>query len=41
MIKWLVNELGDELRRNTVTSCPLAPETNGNTGVVLYYSGSC
>ena len=34
-IEWLVNELGDELRRNTARSCPLAPEANVNTGVVL------
>ena len=34
-IGWLVNELGDELRRNSAKSCPLAPEANGNTGVVL------
>ena len=34
-IEWLVNELGDELRRNTARSCPLAPEANVNTSVVL------
>ena len=37
-IEWLVNELGDELpelRRNTARSCPLAPEANVNTAVVL------
>ena len=33
-IEWIVNELGDELWRNTARSCPLAPETNVNTGVV-------
>ena len=34
-IEWLVNELGDELRKNKARSCPLAPEANVNTGVVL------
>ena len=34
-IEWLVNELGDELRKNKARSCPLAPEANVNTGIVL------
>ena len=25
-MEWLVDELGEELRRNTARSCPLAPE---------------
>ena len=34
-IEWLVNELGGELRRNTARSCPLAPEIQINTSVVI------
>ena len=34
-IEWLANELGDELRRNTARSCPLAPEIQINTSVVI------
>ena len=34
-IEWLVNELGDELQRNTARSCSLSPEANVNTGVIL------
>ena len=40
-IEWLVNELGVELRRNTARSCPLAPEANVNTGVVLLLLSCC
>lgn len=29
-IEWLVDQLGDELRRNTARNCPLAPETQVN-----------
>ena len=34
-IECLANELGDELRRNTARSCPLAPEIQMNTSVVI------
>jgi len=29
-IQWLVDELGEELDRNTARSCPLSPETQVN-----------
>ena len=34
-IEWLANELVDEFRRNTARSCPLAPEIQINTSVVV------
>jgi len=38
-IEWLVEELKEELERNTARSCPLAPETHVNiiVVVVVYY----
>ena len=35
-IEWLVEELKEELTRNTARSCPLSPETQVNIVVLLY-----
>ena len=44
-IEWLVEELKEELERNTARSCPLAPETQVNIIVVvvvfLRFEGVC
>ena len=34
-IEWLVEELKEELERNTARSCPLSPETQVNKVVVV------
>ena len=34
-IEWLVEELKDELERNSARSCPLSPETQVNIIVVV------
>jgi len=34
-IEWLVDELKEELEKNTARSCPLAPETHVNIIVVV------
>jgi len=34
-IEWFVEELKEELERNTASSCPLAPETQVNIIVVV------
>ena len=36
-IEWLVEELKEELERNTARSCPLAPETQVNITVVVFF----
>ncbi|XP_068758191.1 putative nuclease HARBI1 [Montipora capricornis] len=39
-IQWLVDELQDELERNTARSCPLSPETQVLIALRYYASGS-
>ena len=34
-IQWLMEEIGDELERNTARSCPLSPETQVNVVVIV------
>ena len=34
-IEWLIEELKDELKRNSARSCPLSPETQVNIIVVV------
>ena len=40
-IQWLVDELQEELERNTVRRCPLSPETQVNVVLLLLSSFTC